>query len=66
MKAGVERGDGARDLSHENGEAECEPEADAAADVAHEDGGVSNGSGEQEDERNVHTQLDAEKSAEGD
>ena len=66
LKAGVERGDGAGDLAHEDGEAEREPETDAAADVVHEDGGVSDGGGEQKEERDVHADFNAEESAEGD
>ena len=66
LKAGVERGDGARELAHEHGKAEREPEPDAAAHVVQEDGGVCDGGGEQKQERDVHAHFNAEESAEGD
>jgi hypothetical protein len=66
LKAGVKRGNGAGGLTHEDCEAEGEPESEATADIAHEDSGVSNGDGEQKEKRDVHTDFNAEESAEGD
>ena len=63
-KAGVERGERARDFADDDGEAEREPEADAAADVVHHGCGVADGEREQQKEGEVYADLDAEEPAE--
>jgi hypothetical protein len=66
VEARVKRSDSAGDLTNQDSEAEREPESEAAADIVHEDSGVSDGGGEQKQERDVHADFNAEEPAEGD
>jgi hypothetical protein len=66
LQACISSSDGPRDLAHEDGEAESQPQSDAARRSAIEGLGEEQADHEQQRERDVQTQLNVEESAKGD